>query len=46
LIEEAIQKLVKGKNLFFSRGNRGKYERKDTTYKKLYPSVRKINSEL
>ena len=45
--EEAIQKLVRYKKVFSPQeGKRKEYEKKYRTYKKLYPSLREINSEL
>ena len=45
--EEAVQKLVRYKKVFSpQKGKRKEYEKKYRTYKKLYPSLREINSEL
>ena len=45
--EEAIQKLIRYKKVFSPQERRRKeYEKKYRTYKKLYPSLKEINSEL
>ena len=45
--EEAVQKLVRYKKVFSpQKGKREEYQKKYRTYKKLYPSLREINSEL
>jgi len=45
--EEAVQKLIKYKKIFSPQEEkREKYEKKYRTYKKLYLSLREINSEL
>ncbi len=45
--EEAVQRLVRYKEVFSpQKGKRKEYEKKYRTYKKLYSSLREINSEL